>query len=42
MALALDMDEEFPETKILAKKLASWKLKPDKTFGNIQVYLPGP
>ena len=42
MALALDMDEESPETKILAKKLASWKLKPDKTFGNIQVYLPGP
>ena len=41
MAVALDMNQESPETKILAEKLAHWNLKPDKTFGNIQVYLPG-
>jgi len=41
MVVALDLEDESRETKIIAKKLASWKLKPDKTFGNIQVYLPG-
>jgi hypothetical protein len=42
MALAIDTGEDSPETKILVDKLASWNLKPDKTFGNIEVYLPGP
>lgn len=41
MAVALDLGDESQEVKLLAEKLASWKLKPDKTFRDIQVYLPG-
>ena len=41
MAVALDLGIESQEVKLLAEELSSWKLKPDRTFRNIQVYLPG-
>lgn len=41
MVVALDLEEGSQEMNLLIQKFENWKIKPDKTFGNIRVYLPG-